>query len=63
MAINPGEIKQYIEGINFPIAKEDLVNQVRDRGAPDAIVGFVQKLPMDEIQSPGDIFKAINPFS
>lgn len=62
MDINPNEIKQYLEGINFPIAKEDLASQMRDKGAPDMLVGFVEKLPMDEIQSPGEIFKAINPF-
>jgi hypothetical protein len=61
MDINPGQIRELIQGVNFPIAKEDLVAHVRDMNAPEQITNFIQGLPMDEIQSPGDIFKALNP--
>jgi hypothetical protein len=61
MAINPAEIKQLIDDVNFPIAKDDLVNVMMEKGAPDAIVNYVRSLPMDEIKSPGDLFRGLNP--
>jgi hypothetical protein len=56
---NPIEIQRYLGGVSYPASKQELLDQARSRGAPDAIRHAVDRLPDDRFESPAAVSKAI----
>ena len=38
MDFNSDDVRQYLEGLDYPADKEDLISTVESNGAPDALV-------------------------
>lgn len=58
--ILPGNFKRYLEGVDFPIGKQELVRNLKQNGAPGTVVDQVSKrLPEGEYQSPQDLIKKL----
>ncbi len=58
--ILPGNFERYLEGIDFPIGKQELVQKLKQNGAPGTVVDQVAKrLPEGEYQSPQDLIKKL----
>ena len=56
----PTNIGRYLEGIEFPIRKEELLNKLENNGVPGVAVGQVRKrLPEGEYQGPQDVINAL----
>lgn len=56
----PGGVEKYIEGIEFPIGKEDALNKLQENGAPSMVVSQLQqRLPEGEYQSPQEVVDAL----
>ena len=45
------DIQRYVEGISFPAHKDDVVHAARKNGAPNDIVGTLERLPANEFAS------------
>ncbi|MGC4107532.1 MAG: DUF2795 domain-containing protein [Thermomicrobiales bacterium] len=56
-----GGYGQYLQGIDFPIGKEDLILKLQDNGAGEAIVEHVQSLARDHFDSAEEVFATILP--
>lgn len=54
-AVSLFEIEKYITGIEYPAPKEGLVEVARENGASDDVIGVLQRLPADMIDSPEDL--------
>lgn len=57
---NPQDIKQYLEGIEWPATKEDIANQVESNGAPGMVADQIrQRLPEGEFSGPKEVLGAL----
>ena len=54
-----GEYSKYLEGVTFPIGKDDLIVALQDNGAKDALIAHVQSLATDRFNSADDVFKGL----
>lgn len=56
---NPIQIQKYLSGIDYPVSKDDLVENAKKQGAPDDVVEALQKLDGDSFDTPTDVRKGI----
>ncbi|MGI8649326.1 MAG: DUF2795 domain-containing protein [Rubrobacter sp.] len=57
---DPADVKQYLDGINWPANKEDIASQAESNGAPGPVAGQVrQRLPEGEFSGPGEVVTAL----
>lgn len=56
----PSKVGRYLDGIEFPARKEDLVGRLERNGVPSPILGQLRKrLPEREYQGPQDVLDAL----
>lgn len=56
----PGGIDKYVEGIEFPIGKEDAIGKLQENGAPNMVINQLQqRLPEGEYNSPQEVLSAL----
>jgi hypothetical protein len=53
------EIAEHLGGMQFPISKADLVQNIRWQKAPLPVIYFVEKLPEREFHSAQEITEAV----
>jgi len=56
---NPGDIKKYTEGVSWPIGKDDLVNVLKQNGAPEGVVSKIEGSDAKEFKDQGDVMSKI----
>ena len=54
-----GEYEKYLEGVSWPVGKEDLVNALQSNGAPDQVVDRVQGISQDTFNGPQDLLGSL----
>lgn len=52
-----GDYAQYLEGVTFPIGKDDLLVALRENGAQDALLAHVESLSQGRFENASEIFK------
>lgn len=56
----PSQVGRYLEGVEFPARKEDLVGRLERNGVPGPILSQLRKrLPEREYRSPQDVLDAL----
>ena len=56
----PGQVGRYLEGIQFPARKEDLVGRLERNRVPGPVLSQLRKrLPEREYRSPQDVLDAL----
>jgi hypothetical protein len=56
----PGNFERYLQGIEFPIGKQELLRRLEQNGAPGVMVSQVGKrLPEGQYRSPQDLIKRL----
>lgn len=56
----PGNLERYLEGLDFPITKQELVGRLEQNGAPGVIVEqFRKRVPEGEYSSPQELLKSL----
>lgn len=58
MNIDPGQINQLLNNIQFPVGKSNLVQMARQHGANDQIVSMLDRLPDKTFNSPQDLMNS-----
>ncbi|MBA2758907.1 MAG: DUF2795 domain-containing protein [Chloroflexia bacterium] len=58
-AFNPGDIKKYTQGVSWPIGKDDLVNVMKQNGAPDGVTSKVQDADADQFSDQNDVMSKL----
>jgi hypothetical protein len=56
---NPIEIQKYLEGIDFPATKDDIIETAQNNDANQEIFDILEKLPKKDYHSPTDISQEI----
>lgn len=57
--VSPALVEKYLQGIDYPAQKEDLIEQAEDNNAPDEVLDMLEQLPDTEYDRPTDVAKAI----
>jgi hypothetical protein len=52
-------IAGYVQGIDFPKSKSDIVEYVREKNAPDKVIDVLEKLPDRYYESMSDLMKGV----
>jgi hypothetical protein len=56
---SPANIANFLEGINFPASKDELVNHAEDNNAPQEVIDVLDQLPDQEYTSMADVMSGI----
>jgi hypothetical protein len=58
----PAQVGKYLEGVEFPAHKDELLGRLERNGVPGPVVGQLRKrLPEGEYRDPQDVLKALRP--
>ncbi len=55
MEFNPDDAPQYLEGVDYPASKEDLISAAENNGAPEELVGMLGSLSRPEYSGPEQV--------
>lgn len=53
-----GNLKQYVEGIDFPASKDEVISQLRANGAQEDILAKVRDIGQDHFKNQGDLLSS-----
>lgn len=54
----PIELQKYLEGVDYPASKDDLVKAAERNGAPDDVLNALQELGENKFNGPPGVMKA-----
>ncbi len=57
--VSTAAISQYLDGINFPVTKQDIIDHVQGKKAPGQIMEVLQNMPGEEYSSMAGIWHAV----
>ena len=56
----PTQVGRYLQGVEFPANKEELLGRLERNGVPGSIIGQLRKrLPEGEYRGPQDVLSAL----
>jgi len=56
----PTQVGRYLQGVEFPARKDELLRRLERNGVPGLVVGQLRKrLPEGEYRGPQDVLKAL----
>ena len=61
--VSTAAISQYLEGLDFPVSKQDVVQFVQRKNAPSQIIDTLQKMPGEQYSSMAGIWHAVGRIS
>ena len=56
---SPAEVQKFLKGIDFPAAKQDLIQHAEDNNAPYHVIEVLNLMPDREYTSAADVAKGI----
>ena len=57
----PAQVGRYLQGVEFPVSKDELLRRLERNGVPGLVVGQLRKrLPEGEYRGPQDVLKALS---
>lgn len=59
MTANLGQLQEYLDGLDYPVSKEDLVRRAQESGASTEILQMLRSLPAEYFTSPGELSTAL----
>ena len=62
MDFNPDDAQRYLEGIDFPASKEEVVNAGEQNGAPDTMTRMLEGLSRPEFSTPEEVMEDLRAF-
>ena len=57
--LSPADVQKYLEGLNFPASKEEVVATAESNGAPQALVEQIRALGPEQFSSPDDVVSVL----
>ncbi len=57
--VNPVQIQKYLDGVNYPASKQDLVNKAKQEGASQDVLQTLEKMPGKQYNGPVDVSEAV----
>ena len=57
--LNLSELQQYLGGMNFPAAKQEVASGAESNGAPQAVVTQIRNSATERFDSPEEVLRAV----
>lgn len=57
--VNPVQVQKYLDGVNYPVNKQDLIDKAKQEGASSDVLQTLEKMPGDHYNGPVDVSQAI----
>jgi hypothetical protein len=57
--IDPVQMQKFLGGIDYPIDKQHLIENAREKGADENVVQTLERLPIDRFDSLNDVREAV----
>jgi hypothetical protein len=54
-----GQLQQYLQGVNFPAQKEEVVSNAESNGAPQNVVDGIRNAAQDQFNSQDEVLQAV----
>ena len=58
-AINPIQIQTFLDGVNYPAGKQDLIDTARKQGAGEHVLETLRRMPDKRYGSPVDVSQSV----
>ena len=62
MNFDPDDSQQYLEGVDYPASKEDVVNAAEQNGAPDTMIRMLEGLSQPEFSGQEEVLGDLRSF-
>jgi Protein of unknown function (DUF2795) len=62
MDFNPDDAQQYLENVEYPASKEDVISAAENNGAPDTMIQMLGGLSRPEFGSHEDVMSDLRAF-
>ena len=62
MNFDPDDSQQYLEGVDYPASKEDVVNAAEQNGAPDTMIRMLEGLSRPEFSGQEEVLEDLRSF-
>ena len=62
MDFNPDDVPQYLEGVDSPASKEELISAAEGNGAPEAMIRVLEGLSRPEYSGPEQVAEDLRAF-
>ena len=62
MDINPDDAQQYLNGVEYPASKEDVVSAAENNGAPDDLLRMIAGLSRPEFSEQEQVLEDLRSF-
>ena len=59
MDFNPEDAPRYLEGVDYPASKEDLISAAEDNNAPEELIERIGPLGRPEFSNPEDVVEEL----
>lgn len=63
MDINPDDAQQYLQGVEYPASKADIVSAAENNGAPDTLMRMIEGLNRPEFSEQEQVLEDLRSFS
>ena len=57
--ISRSRLQRFLEGVDYPASKQELIQHARSRGADDDVIDGLQLLPSRRYNGPSDVSDAM----
>ncbi len=58
-SFNPGDVQQYLKGINFPASKDEVASGAEGNGAPQGLVDQIKNAAKDKFQNQQEVMSQL----
>jgi hypothetical protein len=55
MSADQPSVKRYLEGLDFPVTRREVIRHARDRNADEKLLSALDNLPDIEFQGPSEV--------
>jgi ABC-type transport system involved in cytochrome c biogenesis ATPase subunit len=62
MDFDPDDARQYLEGVDYPASKDEVVNAAGQNGAPDTMLRMLEGLSRPEFSGPEEVMEDLRAF-
>lgn len=62
MDFDPDDAQQYLESVDYPASKEELIASAEDNGAPEGLIGMLGSLSRPEYSGPQEVVDDLRAF-
>ena len=62
MNFDPDDSQQYLEGVDYPASKEDVVNAAEQNGASDTMIRMLEGLSRPEFSGQEEVLEDLRSF-